>query len=92
MNHTNLVSSVGPCHECPKNIHGIHGTDALFLMSHKKVRQMAKTAEKKEEKKIMRYRCEVCGKLSDKPGKCCDEDMADLLSHRCMGCQGCGMH
>jgi hypothetical protein len=41
---------------------------------------------------IMRYRCDSCGKLSEKPGKCCDEEMKDLLSAGCMGCQGCGMH
>ena len=38
------------------------------------------------------FRCDVCGKVSDKPSKCCGEQMKDLTSSGCMACQGCGFH
>jgi hypothetical protein len=45
-----------------------------------------------EDLKGKRFRCDVCGKTSDKMVMCCDEPMQDLLSPGCMGCKGCGMH
>ncbi|MFO7710729.1 MAG: hypothetical protein ACLFP2_04240 [Candidatus Woesearchaeota archaeon] len=39
-----------------------------------------------------RFRCDICGKLSDKQEICCNTPMKDLLSPGCMGCRGCGMH
>lgn len=38
------------------------------------------------------FRCEECGKISDKSGKCCGHEMVDLTSAGCMSCQGCGHH
>jgi hypothetical protein len=51
-----------------------------------------KPAKPKEEIKSMRYRCEVCGKRSDKQEKCCGYQMVDLMSDSCMACRGCGFH
>lgn len=44
------------------------------------------------EKAEIRYRCEICGKTSPKPVKCCNQDMSDLFSEGCMACRGCGFH
>ena len=38
------------------------------------------------------YRCETCGKVSEKQEECCDNKMVDLSSSGCMACQGCGHH
>ncbi|MFH0978644.1 MAG: hypothetical protein V1837_05055 [Candidatus Woesearchaeota archaeon] len=51
-------------------------------------------SKKTEKPKVAfkRFRCEMCGATSDKPGEHCGYPMVDLLSTGCMGCQGCGMH
>jgi len=36
------------------------------------------------------FRCDICGKISEKKKKCCGEEMKDLTSPECMACQGCG--
>lgn len=38
------------------------------------------------------FRCEVCGEISEKSGKCCGMEMKDLSSEGCMACAGCGFH